>query len=180
MSTNNIDALLEKITELASSSDRRFLELGRLLTALKAADAKRCREYIRAPKTGRRRAYYLMRITGLFDALEVDDADLQEIGWTKLLRLAPFVNKSNVQELVAKAKTMTNRELTAELTGEGTSPPHALMFFLTSKELKLLTRHLKRHGAAEAGHGLQGKEKALLTLLRHYEQLLHTAKVQSA
>lgn len=180
MSTPNIDVLLGKIAELTSSPDRRFLELGRHLAALEATDGKRYRKYIQSLKSGQRRARYLMQIAQVFDGLDVSDEDLEEIGWTKLLRLVPFVNTGNVQDLVAMAKSMTIRELTAELTGDGTSPPHALVFFLTSKELKLLARHLKRHGATAFSHGLQGKEKALIALLRHYEQLLHTTKIQSA
>ena len=181
MNTEDKDVLFNRALQLTGASDARFLELARTLHALKLADEDSFAQYISFLKRGRRKAYYLLQIGQAFSDLKVSDADLQEIGWTKLLRLAPVVNKANLDELVATAKIMTHRELAASLKGQKMlKARHAMTLFMTPTQRALLAKHLRRNGATQSGRGLQGKEDALVRLLERYEQLLEGAKASGA
>src|SRR4051812_13745197 len=51
-----------------------------------------------------RKAYYLAQIGRQFEGLPIPEEALDEIGWTKLQLIAPHIDKTNFEDLIAKAK----------------------------------------------------------------------------
>lgn len=116
---------------------------------------------------GRRTTYYLLKVYERFETLGIDPNQLSKIGWTKLAILADYIDQANRKDLLRLAEKYTARELQGVLQGiEPVQGTRCVVFYLAPKDYETLESILVKHGAIKSGHGLVGKEPALIRALR--------------
>ena len=102
------------ILDLASSIDRNYVEVGRLLLLARDQELFRCwgfttlesfGETVLRFKPGKLR--YLMQIAATIDHLQITPHELADIAWSKLLLLKPVLTIANKTDWLARAKTST-------------------------------------------------------------------------
>jgi hypothetical protein len=159
--------LLEAALGLADQPDENFLPLGRILSQLRAEDPSRFHGFIKLSEVSRRKAYYLVAVARAFEGLDVPDARLAAIGWTKLQIIAPHVDAANLEGLLKLAETETVRELRRALSGlESQGKTRCVLLYFTLDEYAVIEKALVAHGAGKVGKALVDKEAALLKLVQ--------------
>ena len=160
--------LFDKAMTLSKNVDDTFLELGRTLRQLLDREPQRFQEIVAKSDLGRRKAYYLVEVSRVFDPLQVSRARLKKVGWTKLMMIAKQATQDNIDELLVLAEQNNAKELDRIMRGEtplGNS--HCVLMYFSPKQYEELEEALVHHGArkAERRRGLVGKEEALLRMI---------------
>lgn len=162
LSIDVIQSAMELIADLENS----FLSLGRMLGKARDENNQLFQSLLALPSLDRRTAYYLIAISTTFDALEVDDKELIQVGWTKLATLRPFVTAENVAVLLELAKQHSNYALRQILKGQGPAKDaRVVALYLRPKEYETYKKALVSFGAKPVGRGLRGQEEALMKLI---------------
>ena len=161
--------LFDKAMALSKNVDDTFLELGRTLRHLQDREPQLFQEIVAKSDLGRRKAYYLVDVSRVFDPLQVSRARLKKVGWTKLAMIAKQVTQDNIDELLDLAEQNNAKELERMMRGEkplGSS--HCVLMYFSPKQYEELEEALVHHGARKAGRGrgLVEKENALLKMIR--------------
>jgi len=168
----SVNEIYEKAMQMSKNIEDTFLDLGRQLRQLQDRDPEKFLEIIQKSDLGRRKAYYLVEVSKTFDPLPISRPRLKKLGWTKLQLIGKHVNKDNVEDLVTLAENSSARQLEKQMRGEEPVPNArcVLMYFSLADygkfEEALLANGAKRNpkGSKE---GLQGKESALMTIIRN-------------
>lgn len=161
--------LFDKAIALSKNVDDTFLELGRTLRQLQDREPQLFQEIVSKSHLGRRKAYYLVDVSRVFDPLQVSRAKLKKVGWTKLAMIAKQVRPDNIDQLLDLAEQNNVRELERIMRGEEPlGAAHCVLMYFSPKEYDELEEALVRHGArkAERGRGLVEKEQSLLKMIR--------------
>ena len=161
--------LFDKAMTLSKNVDETFLELGRTLRQLQDREPQRFQEIVAKSDLGRRKAYYLVDVSRVFDPLQVSRARLKKVGWTKLAMIAKQVTQDNVDELLDLAEGNNVKELERIMRGEESlGDSRCVLMYFSPKQYEELEEALVHHGArkAERGRGLVEKENALLQMIR--------------
>lgn len=156
-----------RATKLVPKADENFLELGRLLYRLQEETPDDFRKLIKNSKLGQRKAYYLIDIHKALQNLDIDEARLKGIGWTKLSLMAAYITAANAAELLRLAEENTTRDLQLYLRGQ--TPPessHCVLMYLKPEDYVVFAQALAAHGATPSTRGLYDKEEALMRILR--------------
>lgn len=112
------EALYGKALELSKDVDDNFLELGKMLGQLQHRDPELFQKIVAKTDLGRRKAYYLVEVSRIFDPLPIPRARLRKIGWTKLQLIGKHVTPDNLEELLTLAEESTTKELERHMRGE--------------------------------------------------------------
>src|SRR5208337_4791444 len=145
-----------------------FLDLGRTLRQLLDRDPDLFQQIVAKSDLGRRKAYYLVEVSRIFDPLPIPRSRLKKIGWTKLQLIGKHVNASNLDELLELAESVNSKELERQMRGEKPlGNAHCVLMYFTPKDFAVLEEALLEHGAVRSpggrgGRGLQKKEEALI------------------
>ena len=162
--------LFDKAMTLSKDADETFLELGRTLRQLQDREPKRFQEIVAKSDLGRRKAYYLVDVSRVFDPLRVSCARLKKVGWTKLGMIAKQVTQDNVDEFLDLAVRYNVKELERMIQRKEPlgDESHCVLMYFSKKEYEEVEEALKHYGArkAQRGSGLADKENALLKILR--------------
>lgn len=143
-----------------------FLEVARHLRETQKNHPEDFRSVAKQLKIGIRKAYNLAQISRTFEDLEVPIERLRRLGWTKLALLSPYVNKRNIDRLLAKAADATAHELKMYLRGNEFDPDgRTIVLHLTSEQYAVFERALLAAGAIPHSRGLLDKEAVLTRLL---------------
>jgi hypothetical protein len=169
MTALKIEELFDKAMILSKDVDDTFLELGRTLRQLQDREPQMFQEIVAKSDLGRRKAYYLVDVSRVFDRLQVSRARLKKVGWTKLATIAKQATQDNIDELLDLAEQNNVKELERIVRGKkplGNS--HCVLMYFSPKQYAELEDALVHHGAHKAGRGrgLVEKEKALLRMMR--------------
>ena len=147
--------------------DENFLALGKLLAQLQEEAPDDFRKLIKNTGLGQRKAYYLIDIHKAFRDLDVDEARLKAIGWTKASALAPHVTAANLAEMLRVAEENNARDLQLIVKGElPDTDRHCVLMYFDPEDYKLFARVIVAHGGTQVGRQLYDKEDALMRVLR--------------
>ena len=116
---------------------------------------------------GRRKAYYLVEVSRIFDPLPVPRSRLRKIGWTKLQLIGKHVNPENLDDLLTLAESTNSKELERQMRGEQPlGNAHCVVMYFSPKQYAEFEEALLKNGAKQSGRGMVDKEKALINALR--------------
>lgn len=116
---------------------------------------------------GRRKAYALAQINRTFDDLGVPWERLRQIGWTKLMIIAPYVGEDSLDGLLDLAEACTAHELNRHLHGDPVfADEHCVILYLSNDQYQVFEQALVGHGAFRNARGLVSKEAALTKALQ--------------
>jgi hypothetical protein len=164
--TTSIDELYDRVLALSSDVEDEFLDLGRSLRQLLDRDPALFQQVVKK-SLGRRKAYYLVEVSRKFEPLPISRARLKKIGWTKLQIIGQHVTKDNVEELVNLAEQLKTKQLERKMHGdEPLNNAHCVLMYFSPKQYAQLKEVLLKNGAETSGHGIVGKEEALINALR--------------
>jgi hypothetical protein len=154
---------IQQVLDLIDDADGKFLEIGSVLRQLKEDNPAAFAAVIEAPGLGRRRVYYLVRISKAFDDKPHLHERLRRLGWTKAELLSPYASTEPFDELLNLAEEVTAHELKAFMKdGAAGLGAGLLTFALPAAAYAKVTKVLKAYGAYQTPHGLRNKEQALL------------------
>lgn len=123
---------------------------------------------------GRRRAFYLARIGEAFEGLPVPEYELERLGWTKLMVIAPGITADNAPSRLKLAATprMTVKKLQGLLLKKPNgSPRRRLVISLSEGQHARAVATLKKFGAKNTDNGsLEGMAAALMALFDHLKK----------
>jgi len=126
---------------------------------------------------GRRKAYYLVKVSKTFDPLPVPRSRLKKIGWTKLQLIGKHVEPSNLEEMLSLAENNNAKEIQRHLRGEKTlgGNAHCVLMYFTPKQYADFEEVMLKHGAqrstGSAGRtGLSNKEEAMLKVIKRLKE----------
>jgi hypothetical protein len=162
------EELFDKAMTLSKNVDDTFLELGRTLRQLQDREPQRFQEIVAKSDLGRRKAYYLVDVSRVFDPLQVSRARLKRVGWTKLAMIAKKVTQDNIDEFLDLAEQNNVKELERQIKDETPlNNAHCVLMYFSPKQYEELEEALLQHGASrpKRGRGLVEKEKALLEIV---------------
>jgi len=143
-----------------------FLEVARHLRETQKYHPEDFRSVAKELKIGIRKAYNLAQISRTFDDLSIPIERLRRVGWTKLALLSSYVDKGNIDTLLAKAADCTAHELKMYLRGNEFDPEgKTVVLHLDSEQYAVFERALRAAGAVPHSRGLLNKEAALTELL---------------
>ena len=169
MALSNKD-LYEKALDLSKDFDDNFLDLAKALRQLLDRDPEKFRDVWMTSNIGRRKAYYLIEVSRVFDPLPAPKSRLKKIGWTKLQIIGKHVTKDNVAAMLDLAEQHTAKELESLMRGEKLSnTAHCVLMYFSPKQYELLERVLLKNGGQRSGRGILDKEAALITALKKLE-----------
>ena len=115
---------------------------------------------------GKRKAYALAQINRTFDDLGVPWERLRQIGWTKLMIIAPYAGEDSLDGLLDLAEACTAHELSRHLHGEPVfADEHCVILYLSNEQYQVFEQALVGHGALRSTRGMAGKEAALTKAL---------------
>jgi hypothetical protein len=178
--TIKIVELYDKAMALSADVEDNFLELGRSLRQLLDGDADLFQQIVDKTNLGRRKAYYLVEVSRIFDPLPVLRARLRRIGWIKLQLIGKHVTPSNLEDLLQLAEATPSKELERQMRGEEPlGNAHCVLMYFSPKDFELLEETLIEHGPTRVPHrrgGLQGKEKALIAALKEAKEAVAKSK----
>jgi hypothetical protein len=86
--TLSTEDLIDNALALSKDVEDNFLELGKSLRQLQDRDPDLFHQIIEKTTLGRRKAYYLVEVSRVFDPLQVSRPKLKKVGWTKLALIA--------------------------------------------------------------------------------------------
>ncbi len=159
------EQLKKTVKALSARFDGGFLELARALRRLQEIHPQGFAEVVGWPEIGRRRGYYLVAISRVFDGLAIPDARLDALGWTKAQAIAPFATAENAGELVALAEQYTVYELEVLVKDLPDAGERCVLLRMSEADYALFIERMTAYGAVRSGRGLAGKEAALRKLL---------------
>lgn len=165
---DKLSNLVDEIARLTEREPEDFIQLGRLLRHLKAANKATYDATLIKVGIGSRKAFYLREISQKLEELGVSDAGFNEIGWTKTQIIVPHLTRGNAKRLVKLAKSNTAQELKA-LVPEKTARPKrrcVVLYFGPSQYTEFKRAILANGGKPHSGRGLSGKERALMAIIR--------------
>jgi len=169
--TLSIEALYDKAMGLSKEAEDNFLELGKSLRQLMDRDPDLFRQIIQKSKLGRRKAYYLVEVSRIFEPLPVPRSRLRKIGWTKLQLIAKHVTPNNLDVLLQLAEDSAAKELERRMRGEKPlGNAHCVLMYFSPKDYAELEDALVKHGGVRSGRGIQNKVEALIRLVRHVKK----------
>jgi hypothetical protein len=123
-------------------------------------------QIVQKSNLGRRKAYYLVEVSRIFDPLPVPRSRLRKIGWTKLQLIAKHVTPNNLDALLQLAEYSTAKELERAMRGEKPlGNAHCVLMYFSPKDYAELEDMLVKHGGVRSGRGIQNKEEALLRVV---------------
>ena len=159
--TLRTEGLFDKAMTLSKNVDQTFLELGRTLRQLQDREPKRFQEIVAKSDLGRRKAYYLVDVSRVFDPLRVSRARLKRVGWTKLGMIAKRVTQDNVDEFLDLAERNNVKELERMMRGEEPlgDDSHCVLMYFSPEQYEELKEALLHYGARERGLGTSRKGK---------------------
>jgi hypothetical protein len=172
-------ALKKRAQTLAAKGDDDMIELAEVLWDLRAlpkppdGDRLTLDELADLSKLSRRTVCYLIKVWETFSGLGIPRDRLVRTGWTKLAVISEICEPGEEKEALALAETCTAKNLPARLRGKGrVEEMHTVQFRLSDSQRKYLENVLVDYGAKrpkrglENGHGLSGKNDALMRALR--------------
>ena len=164
--TLSIEALYDKAMGLSNEVEDNFLELGKSLRQLMDRDPDLFQQFIQKSNLGRRKAYYLVEVSRIFDPLPIPRARLRKIGWTKLQLIARHVTPNNLDVLLQLAEDSAARQLERRMRGEKPlGNAHCVLMYFSPKDYAELEDALVKHGGVRSGRGIQNKEEAVLRMV---------------
>jgi hypothetical protein len=170
--TLSTEALYNKATDLSSDVEDNFLELGKTLRQLMDRDPDLFHQIIQKSNLGRRKAYYLVEVSRIFDPLPILRARLRKIGWTKLQLIGKHVQPHNMEDLLMLAESINAKELERRMRGEKSmSNAHCVLMYFGPKDYAELEDTLVKYGGVRSGRGIQNKEEAMLSMVRRLNKL---------
>jgi len=165
--TLSTEALYDKALTLSKDVDDNFLELGKALRQVQDRDPELFHKIVAKTNLGRRKAYYVVEVSRIFDPLPIPRPRLRQIGWTKLQLIGKRLKPDNMEDLLTLAEQVNAKELERRLRGEKPmGNAHCVLMYLTSKQYAELEAALLKNGATRSGRGIVDKEKALINALR--------------
>ena len=165
--TIKIEELYDKALGLSADVEDNFLELGRSLRQLLDRDPDLFRQLVKKGNLGRRKAYYLVEVSRIFDPLPVPRSRLRKIGWTKLQLIGKHVTPENLDELLTLAESTNSKELERQMRGEKPMKnARCVIMYFSPKQYAEFEEALLKNGAKPSGRGIVGKEEALINALR--------------
>jgi hypothetical protein len=161
------EELYDKAKTLSGDVEDNFLELGRSLRQLLDRDPELFKKIVAKANLGRRKAYYLVEVSRIFDPLPVPRSRLRKIGWTKLQLIGKHIEPDNMEELLQLAESTNAKDLERHMRGEKPlGNAHCVLMYFSPKEYKELEEALIRNGGTRSGRGILNKEKALINVVR--------------
>lgn len=168
--TPEAEKAYKEAIKAAENSPTDFMTLGRRMKELEELDKALLAQFMKHAVGIRghtRKARYLLSIVKAFDGLGVSDDKLRTVGWTKLGILAPYVDRTNVYDLIHKAKDRNVRQLGALLNDkpELTETKGVTLYF-DSAQRPQFDKIIEEHGALpQLGGGHTNREAALMKAL---------------
>jgi hypothetical protein len=173
------EELYDKALALSANVEDNFLDLGRSLRQLQDRDPDLFQQVVKKGDLGRRKAYYLVEVSRIFDPLPVPRSRLRNIGWTKLQLIGKHVTPHNLEDLLQLAESVNSKELERRMRGEKPlKNARCVVMYFSPKQYAEFEEALLKNGGEPSGRGIVGKEKALINALRKAESGLE--KVQPA
>jgi hypothetical protein len=164
--TLSTEDLIDKALALSRDVEDNFLELGKCLRQLMDRDPNLFQQIVQKTNLGRRKAYYLVEVSRIFDPLPVPRSRLRKIGWTKLQLIAKHITADNLDELLQLAENASAKRLEAAMRGEKSlGNAHCVLMYFSPKDYADLEDTLVKHGGVRSGRGIQNKEEALLRMV---------------
>jgi hypothetical protein len=161
------EELYDKAMSLSGDVEDNFLDLGKALRQLLDRDPDAFQKVWQKSNLGRRKAYYLVEVSRIYDPLPIARSRLKKIGWTKLAIIGKQIDKGNAQELLQLAEENTTKQLEALMKGEKpVDNAHCVLMYFTPKQYKVLEEALVQNGGTRSGRGIVNKEEALLKALK--------------
>jgi hypothetical protein len=165
------EEIYDKALALSANVEDNFLDLGRSLRQLLDRDPDLFQQVVSKSKDlGRRKAYYLVEVSRIFDPLPVSRARLKKVGWTKLQVIGKHVTPDNLDELLTLAENTNSKVLERQMRGEKPlGNAHCVLMYFSPKDYSELEQALIENGAVRGpkSRGLQGKEQALIQVVRN-------------
>jgi hypothetical protein len=178
--TMSIEELYDRVLALSADVEDNFLELGRSLRQLQDRDPDLFQQVAKKENLKRRKAYYLVEVSRIFDPLPIPRARLRKIGWTKLQLIGKHVTPHNLEDLLELAESTNSKELERQMRGEKPlGNAHCVLMYFSPKQYAEFEEALLKNGAKRSGRGMVDKEKALINALRKAEpglENVHPAK----
>jgi hypothetical protein len=168
MAALRTEDLFDKAMTLSKNVDDTFIELGRTLRQLHDREPELFQEIVAKSDLGRRKAYYLVEVSRVFDPLRASQTRLKKVGWTKLAMIAKKVRQDNLDDLLNLAERNNVKELERQLKDEvPLGNAHCVLMYFSPKQYEELEEALLHYGACrpKRGRGLVEKEKALLKIV---------------
>lgn len=164
--------LYDRAKTLSKDVEDNFLDLGRYLRQLQDRDPKLFSDLWQKTALGRRKAYYLVEVSKVYDPLPIPRSRLKKIGWTKLQLVARVINKDNWQELLETAEQYPTKQLEKLMKGEkAMQNAHCVLMYFSPKQYKDLEEELLKNGGERSGRGILRKEEALMRLIEKAKKL---------
>ena len=163
--------LKRKVLQLAKGGTKNFYDLARSLATLHEMNPGLLKTVEDSSKLSRRTLYYLVDVGRVLCRYQIDKAQAERIGWTKLQILARYLEKNDVPagelaDLLKKAEKKVH-ELPLILAGKTRKArPRTVLLRLAPSDYKIFAEALVRHGAIRKGRGLINQEQALIQLVR--------------
>ena len=165
--------LYDKALAMSGDVEDNFIELGRSLRQLQVRDLNLFQQIIQKTDLGRRKAYYLVEVSRIYDPLPIPRSRLRKIGWTKLQLIGKHIDASNLEEMLELAENNNSKELERILRGDKPlgGNAHCVLMYFSPKQYHELEEVLIQHGATRSAGfggraGLSNKENALMNLIR--------------
>ena len=163
------EELYDKALALSADVEDNFLELGRSLRQLLDRDPDLFQQVVNKG-LGRRKAYYMVEVSRIFDPLPIPRSRLRKIGWTKLQVIGKHVTPDNLEDLLTLAESVNSKVLERQMRGEKPMEnAHCVVMYFTPKQYAEFKEALLKNGAEPSGRGIVGKEEALINALRKAE-----------
>ena len=164
--------LFDKAVHMAGNVEDNFLELGKALRQLQDRDLELFQKIVAKGSLRRRKAYYLVEVSRIFDPLPVPRSRLRKIGWTKLQVIGKRVTPDNLDDLLSLAEGVNAKELERRLRGEKPlDNAHCVLMYFSPKQYAELEEVLVAHGGTKSRRGILNKEEALLRVIRKVKSL---------
>ncbi|HEY8008762.1 MAG TPA: hypothetical protein VIE66_18710 [Methylocella sp.] len=168
--------LRKKIIKLASAPDARVAELARALRMLHDRDGAGWGPFLERAGIGLRRAYYLVQIDEQLSKLGIQPTTIDNIGWTKLQVIAPYLDKGNKTERLALAKISSTKQLQAlarswkagkkKKTPASLVPLRCVLLYFTREQYAEFEEAIRANGGEpHRKEGLSNKEAALMNII---------------
>src|SRR5208337_851216 len=161
------DELYSEAEALSANVEDNFLDLGKALRKLLDRDPALFQQLWQKTSLGRRKAYYLVEVSRVFDPLPISRNRLKKLGWTKLQIIGRQITKDNAQELLAIAEENTAKQLERLMRGEKPiDNAHCMLMYFSPKQYKVVGEAMLANGGVKSGRGVVGKEEALVRALK--------------
>ena len=159
--------LYKKAVELSSNVEDNFLELGKSLRQLMDREPDLFQQIIGKDPRKRRKMYYLVEVSRIYEPLPIPRSRLRKIGWTKLQLIGKHIDDSNMEELLQLAEESNAKELERHMRGEKPlGNAHCVLMYFSPKQYAELEEVLIQNGGQRSGRGFLNKEEALINAIR--------------